>query len=68
MGLMKDFGRIFNEIPLAEGGEMVCKLALSMDLTVEIVTTGNDEVESLRWEGHFSRMNQRISILKYLNS
>lgn len=69
MGLQKDFGEIFNKIPLAEDGEdKACKLPVSMDLTTEIVTTGNDEAESLRWEEHSSRMNQRISNLKYLNS
>lgn len=69
MGLLKDFGRIFNENPLAEDGEEeICKLTVSMDLTIEIVTTGIGEMENLRWEGHSSRMNQRISILKYLNS
>lgn len=69
MGLLKDIGEIFHKISLAEDGEdEVCKLTVSVDLTAEILTTGNDEVESLRWEGHSSRMNQRISILKYLNS
>lgn len=29
-----------------------------MDLTIEIVTIGNDENENLRWEGHSSRMNK----------
>lgn len=68
MGLLKDFGEFFNKIPLTEDGEdEVCKLTVSMDLTIEVVTVGSDEEETLRWEGHSSRMDQRISILKYLN-
>lgn len=51
-GLQKDFAEIFDKIPLAENREdEVCKLTVSMDLIVDIRTTGNDEVESLRWEG-----------------
>lgn len=68
MGLLKDFAEIFDKIPLAENREdEVCKLTVSMDPIVDIGTTGNDEVESLRWEGHSSRMDKRTSILKYLN-
>jgi len=39
-----------------------------MDLTIEVVTIGNDEKENLRRQGHSSRMNQKTSILKYLIS
>lgn len=39
-----------------------------MYLTVETVTKDNDEKESLRWERHYPRMNQRTSILKYFSS